>query len=147
MLCPKCSNEQHCPCEHCRSTFSKNKTTYIRVGDDMIKCAFCGFIAHMDWWETEAWKQFKSTEDFVNKILPGLIHDSQKGFNATFGYELAKMHLVKAIGQGKFVSKDRYEEVLLANRNANKLLGDQAEELGGIIKKLQTKKESKHVIR
>lgn len=49
MKCPKCNNEQNCPCVNCKDTFSKGKTVYIRVGDDNCKCAFCGFIAHMNW--------------------------------------------------------------------------------------------------
>lgn len=58
MKCPRCNNEQYCPCSNCKEV-SKGKKIWIWEKFDMIKCAFCGFTAHADWWETEAYKQTK----------------------------------------------------------------------------------------
>lgn len=59
MKCPQCGNEQYCPCKNCKETHSKGKPTWIWVNGDTIKCSFCGLIKHVDFWEAEAWKQYK----------------------------------------------------------------------------------------
>lgn len=58
MKCPKCDNEQYCPCKNCIER-SKGQKTWIWVDGNTIKCAFCGLTEHADFWETEAWKQHK----------------------------------------------------------------------------------------
>ena len=60
MICPQCGKEQYCPCNNCKER-SKGKTTWVWINEDVIKCGHCELTAVADWWETEAWKQYKQT--------------------------------------------------------------------------------------
>jgi hypothetical protein len=52
MKCPICGYPQYCPCESCRDELPSGFKPWIWLEDHYsIKCAGCGFIEGVDWWE------------------------------------------------------------------------------------------------
>uniref|UniRef100_A0A6M3K2B6 Uncharacterized protein n=1 Tax=viral metagenome TaxID=1070528 RepID=A0A6M3K2B6_9ZZZZ len=49
MYCPKCGQEQFCPCKHCRKAH-ENKVVWEWKGD-VIACGKCGVLKAASWWE------------------------------------------------------------------------------------------------
>ena len=65
MDCPKCGEKQHCPCDSCKDRLPEGRKPWIEHPDEnTIECAYCGLTKHMDWWESEAWKQCKLSEGY-----------------------------------------------------------------------------------
>ena len=51
MYCPKCGQEQFCPCDACRGKH-KQETIWKWTDDEIsgIICSKCGFTKSVDWW-------------------------------------------------------------------------------------------------
>ena len=66
LICPRCNNIVVCSCDTCRNARKqagiegKYKEEIRIYNGEGIKCPYCGFKAHLDWWET-------FTNDYVLK--------------------------------------------------------------------------------
>jgi hypothetical protein len=55
MTCPKCRRRQYITCSNrecvCWQRVPKGKRTQRTVKPDGLACPYCGFVAHIDYWE------------------------------------------------------------------------------------------------
>lgn len=61
MNCPKCRRVQYFTCGDktcvCHKRIPKNKKPQIHLKHDGLKCPYCGFVAHIDYWEERDMEQ------------------------------------------------------------------------------------------
>lgn len=55
LRCPQCDMVQHYVCSNkfclCREWVPEGALTQVVLDDDVLACPYCGFRAHMDYWE------------------------------------------------------------------------------------------------
>lgn len=55
MKCPKCRRNQYWVCGNkdcvCYKQVPRGAKPQINLKNDVVKCPYCGFKAHMDYWE------------------------------------------------------------------------------------------------
>ena len=70
-ICPKCKEEQNCPCENCQER-NEGKITWIWIdGNGPIKCGHCGHTMSVDEWMHEEMRQFEEFKEAEkeNKVI------------------------------------------------------------------------------
>ena len=69
-VCPVCKYPQYCGCPSCRDEVPVGFKPYTFDDHDGIICAGCGHTAHIDEWNDEFVRQYKSKLLSENKELP-----------------------------------------------------------------------------
>ncbi len=59
MFCPKCGQEQFCPCKACKPTHKKKLVWKWDKEGWLISCGRCGLTAYAGWWEDLSFDIFK----------------------------------------------------------------------------------------
>ena len=71
--CPVCGFIQKCPCPSCVDFDSdKDAPRWIWENGDYQRCAKCGFIAHVDYWQDWSWSCILLARERYPEIFPEL---------------------------------------------------------------------------
>lgn len=66
--CPKCGQEQFCPCKNCADRNAGKVVWKWTPDGECISCGHCGFTAHADQWLDFEYEYLKSRGGFGKPI-------------------------------------------------------------------------------